>query len=185
MAHKVFFLLPMGIIITMNIIFFVLTAVHCNRVKSEIHRMQANDDTKDSHKKRFFADKARLWMNVKLFSVMGISWVLELITTLYKEPVILWYFTDFCNVLQGVFVFLIFVFKRNVLIAIKKRLGMATRATRGVTTMGVTNTTGNTTTSVLMGSQNQVCIDPYNKYKMTKSGTQSTIISGYHRQKST
>lgn len=176
----------MGIIFTMNVIFFVLTAIHCNRVKSEIHRMQTNDDTKDNHKRRFFADKARMLMNLKLFSVMGISWLLELLTSIYKEPVQLWWITDFVNVMQGLFVFLIFVFKRNVLTAIKKRLGIATRATRAaVTTLGVTTTGGGTTTTTsLMGSHNQVCVDPNGKYKMTKSCSTSTVLSGIQRQKS-
>lgn len=178
----------MGIIFSMNVIFFVLTAIHCNRVKSEIHRMQAND-SKDSHKKRFFADKARLLMNLKLFCVMGISWLLELITSIYKEPIQLWWITDFFNVMQGLFVFLIFVFKRNVLTSIKKRFGIATRANRAVTTLGVTMTGGGTTTTTsLMGSHNQVnqvCMDPYSKCKMTKSCSQSTVLSGIHRQKST
>ena len=184
LAHRLFFLLPMGIIFSMNVIFFVLTAIHCNRVKSEIHRMQANDDCKDSHKKRFFADKARMLMNLKLFCVMGISWLLELITSIYKEPIQLWWITDFFNVMQGLFVFLIFVFKRNVLTSIKKRLGIATKASRAaVTTLGVTTTAGGTTTTSLMGS-NQVCVDPYSNYKMTKSCSQSTVLSGIQRQRS-
>lgn len=167
LSNRLFFLLPMGIIISMNACLFILTAVHCNRVKSEIHRMQSND-CKDSHKKRFFADKARMLMNLKLFSVMGISWVLELITSFYKEPKELWYVTDFVNVMQGVFVFLIFVFKRNVLTAVNKRLGIVTKSTRGgVTTLGVTTTTGTTCTS-LSGSNNQIncaLIPPSSKSK--------------------
>lgn len=176
----------MGIIFTMNVIFFALTAIHCNRVKSEIHRMQTNDDTKDSHKKRFFKDKARLLMNLKLFCVMGISWLLELIASFANEPYQLWWVTDAVNVFQGLFVFLIFVFKRNVLTSLKKRLGIATRSTRaGVTTLGVTTTAGGTTTTSLMGSSNQVCHDPYSRYnKMTKSCSQSTVLSGIQRQKS-
>lgn len=176
----------MGIIFSVNIILFVLTAVHCNRVKSEIYRMQTND-SKESHKKRFFADKARLLMNLKLFCVMGISWVLELISSLLDQQAYIFYVTDFVNVMQGVFVFLIFVFKRNVLSAIKKRLGMASNNTRGaVTTMGGTTTAGGTTTTSLMSSQNQVCTDPYSRtYKMTKSGSQLTVCAPlYQRQKS-
>lgn len=176
----------MGLIFTMNVIFFVLTAIHCNRVKSEIHRMQTNDDSKDTHKKRFFADKARLLMNLKLFSVMGITWLLELLTTIFREPAELWWLTDAFNVMQGLFVFLIFVFKRNVLTSIKQRFGLDTRGTRGaVTTLGVTTTAGGTTTTSLMGSHNQVCLDPYSsRYKMTKSCSSSTVLSGIHRQKS-
>lgn len=150
--------------------------------------MQANDDNKDSHKKRFFADKARMLMNLKLFCVMGVTWLLETISSFCREPKELWWIADFVNVMQGVFVFLIFVFKRNVLTAIKKRLGIATKATRAaVTTLGVTTTGGVTTTTSLMGSHNQVnqCVDPYNKYRMTKSCSQSTMLSGIQRQRST
>jgi hypothetical protein len=57
-AHLVFFLLPIGFQISINIVLFVLTAVHCNRIKAEIHRMQMNDSNEQQKKKSFIADKA-------------------------------------------------------------------------------------------------------------------------------
>lgn len=92
-GHLIFFLTPVGIQISINVGLFIVTAIHCNRVKSEIHRMQMNDNC-DQKKKRYIADKAmwvgvgvhfnlshdnfvlpiRFLMNLKLFTVMGISW---------------------------------------------------------------------------------------------------------------
>lgn len=61
-------------------------------------------------------------MNLKLFTVMGISWILEIISTFYKNrrvEMIL----DTYNLLLGVFIFIIFVFKRKVLYELKCRFG--------------------------------------------------------------
>lgn len=56
-GHFIFFLAPVGLQITINVVLFIITAVHCNRVKSEIHRMQMND-TVEQKKRRYIADKA-------------------------------------------------------------------------------------------------------------------------------
>lgn len=53
----IFFLLPIGIQISINVVLFVITAIHCNRVKAEILRMQMNDNC-EQKKRRFIADKA-------------------------------------------------------------------------------------------------------------------------------
>lgn len=63
-------------------------------------------------------------MNLKLFTVMGVTWIFEIIATLVDEPAELWYVSDTFNILQGVLVFLIFVCKTKVWEAIKQRLGI-------------------------------------------------------------
>ncbi|GAB0095981.1 probable G-protein coupled receptor Mth-like 3 [Sergentomyia squamirostris] len=166
LGHRLFFLLPVGIQIVANVIFFILTAIHCNKVKSEIHRMQKNDTEK---KKRFFADKARLVMNVKLFIVMGVSWFMELLATIFREPIEMWYVSDAFNVLQGVCVFFIFVFKRNVLQAIKRRIGVATKTTREATAA--------TTKTTLTGSAQHISTDSHSpRYgKLSKNSSSSSV----------
>lgn len=62
-------------------------------------------------------------MNLKLFIVMGVSWLLEIFASLFNEHSIWWSIADFFNLMQGVLVFFIFVFKRNVLVAFQKKLG--------------------------------------------------------------
>jgi hypothetical protein len=56
-GHLIFFLIPVGIQISVNVVLFVITAIRVNRVKSEIHRMQMNDNC-EQKKKRYIADKA-------------------------------------------------------------------------------------------------------------------------------
>lgn len=61
-------------------------------------------------------------MNLKLFTVMGISWLLEIISTFYKHEIVE-YILDTYNLFLGVFIFFIFVFKRKVLYELKCRFG--------------------------------------------------------------
>ncbi|KAJ6648616.1 G-protein coupled receptor Mth2, partial [Pseudolycoriella hygida] len=134
-GHFIFFLFPVGLHVLTNIILFTLTAIHCNRIKSEISRMQCKDNESEDKKKRFLADKAKYMMNVKLFVVMGVTWMLEVLATLIMSPEELWYVSDYFNILQGVFVFIIFVCKAKVWEAIKQRLGRGTKKTKGPTTV--------------------------------------------------
>jgi hypothetical protein len=91
-------------------------------------------------------------MNIKLFIVMGISWLLEVIATLFEYPAELWYASDIFNCLQGLLIFIIFVCKRKVLNAFKKRLGMQVRPARG--------TTATTGTTMLSSPGTKIRSDP-------------------------
>lgn len=55
-GHLIFFLGPIGVQVTMNLVLFIFTTLHITRVKSEISKMQSNDDCQK--KQRFIADKA-------------------------------------------------------------------------------------------------------------------------------
>jgi hypothetical protein len=52
----VYFLGPVSLILTCNVVLFVLTARNCSKVKAEIHRMQQNA-IGDRCKRRYQADK--------------------------------------------------------------------------------------------------------------------------------
>jgi hypothetical protein len=63
-------------------------------------------------------------MNFKLFTVMGISWYLEIMATLLDHQIGLWWtFADIWNLLQGVLIFFIFAFKRSVLNGLMNKFG--------------------------------------------------------------
>lgn len=66
-----------------------------------------------------------LSMNAKLFTIMGVSWILEIVSAIFPDENV-WRLTDLCNSMLGVFVFLIFVVKRRVWIMVKKKLGKMT-----------------------------------------------------------
>lgn len=76
----------------------------------------------------------RLIMNAKLFIVMGVSWCLEAISSYMSHwaATVAWqteffYASDVFNCLQGVLIFVLFVLKRKVFQALKKRFGVRNR----------------------------------------------------------
>ena len=55
---------------------------------------------------------------------MGFMWTFDILSGLISEEVVSeenWYFTDVLNMLQGVYIFIIFVCKRNVFKVVFKR----------------------------------------------------------------
>lgn len=69
-------------------------------------------------------------MNVKLFIVMGLSWIGEIISSMFenyapfKYQNQVFYPTDICNCIQGLLIFMLFVVKHRVYQALRKRLGL-------------------------------------------------------------
>lgn len=56
----------------------------------------------------------RLNLYLKLFIVMGVNWIMEIISWAAGGPEYFWYVTDLGNILQGVLIFIIFVWKQKV-----------------------------------------------------------------------
>lgn len=85
---------------------------------------------------------------MKLFLVMGINWAAELISFIVGEgvPHYLWYVTDLTNTLQGVFIFIIFVWKRRVRRLVRDRLCMMSGRGRISRSRGGTSSDATTTT---------------------------------------
>jgi len=52
-----FFIGPVMILLISNVVFFVLTSIHCNKVKAEIKRVTINPT--DPRNKRFHSDRKR------------------------------------------------------------------------------------------------------------------------------
>lgn len=87
--------------------------------------MQSLNSDKPVLKRRFFQDKTRFVMNTKLCFVMGITWLLEIVSILFYDhkKTFFWSISDSFNVLLGIFVFFIFVFKRRIWNEILNKLG--------------------------------------------------------------
>ncbi|KAL0115658.1 hypothetical protein PUN28_010880 [Cardiocondyla obscurior] len=65
-------------------------------------------------------------MYLKLFIVMGISWIMELISwsiSIDLVPAAVWYLSDITNALQGVIIFIIFVCRKKIKYLLLKRFG--------------------------------------------------------------
>lgn len=104
----------------------------------------------------------RFVMNIKLFIVMGISWICEVVSFFLKRYNLEWqdtifYFSDVFNCLQGLLIFILFVLKSRVYLALRRRLGLDVRKKRAC---------NNTTTLQ----------DPY---RVRKSASNSTITSTF------
>nr|QPB73588.1 GPCR4 [Penaeus japonicus] len=65
-------------------------------------------------------NRERMWLYVKLFLVMGITWIAEVIS--WQEGTCeAWVFTDVINSLQGFSIFIIFICKKNMLRKIRTK----------------------------------------------------------------
>ncbi|CAH0404744.1 unnamed protein product [Chilo suppressalis] len=144
--HYIFFVIPMGLVSGVNFVLWALTARHCARVKSEVHRLQAGS-VGDRAKRRFRVNKANLTLTGKLWVVMGAGWISELISTLLMDPdaKVHWIITlvDVVNELQGVLIFIILIFKPKLYYLIRKRLGLEKPEARknGASSSGRTSST--------------------------------------------
>lgn len=56
-SELTFFIGPITIQLISNVVFFVLTSIHCNKVKAEIKRVTT--DPMDPRSKRFHSDRTR------------------------------------------------------------------------------------------------------------------------------
>ncbi|XP_076622156.1 G-protein coupled receptor Mth2 isoform X2 [Colletes latitarsis] len=160
-GELIFFRGPVGIQLISNVVFFILTADHCNKVKAEIRRVA---DPSDPRSKRFHADKTKLIMIVKLFVVMGIFWILEIVSSImnmytnFSWRYEAFYPSDVINCLQGLLIFILFVMKPRVYQALRNRCGFNDKKQK---------------------SSNQGISMPQDPFKVKKSASSSTLTSSY------
>ncbi|XP_076286754.1 putative G-protein coupled receptor Mth-like 3 isoform X1 [Lasioglossum baleicum] len=116
-AKAVYFYGPMGITVLCNICLFISTAM-----KIAQHKKATANHLKGVDSRRH--DDNKQWFNLylKLFIVMGINWAMEIISWLCDDsPKYIWIISDLTNALQGVIIFLIFVWKEKIRRLLLKR----------------------------------------------------------------
>ncbi|GBP46521.1 G-protein coupled receptor Mth2 [Eumeta japonica] len=111
----IYFYGPLTILCSANITFFTLTILRIIKVKRETGMLLNGD----FHSHRI--DKDRFFIYIKLFVIMGINWLLEVIGVIYEGPTEVWEYTDIYNIFTGLAIFLLFVCKKNTLKLFKKR----------------------------------------------------------------
>ena len=111
-AKGIWFFLPIGLFLIANSIMFTLTTIVI--CKTDANQRKANRNQSNDNK----WDKFLVYL--KLFFGMGFIWIFEIISGLVPDQVheSSWYFTDILNLSQGLYVFVCFVCKRNVIFAI-------------------------------------------------------------------
>ncbi|XP_063973107.1 G-protein coupled receptor Mth2-like isoform X3 [Diachasmimorpha longicaudata] len=119
-SKAVYFYGPMGVTVVCNIVLFISTAL-----KILQHKRDTETQLKGIDSRRH--DDNKQWFNLylKLFIVMGINWSMEIISWLLNKdtPQYVWYLTDLANTLQGVIIFIIFVWKDKIRRLLMKRFG--------------------------------------------------------------
>ncbi|CAG0902171.1 unnamed protein product [Darwinula stevensoni] len=108
---------PIALLLVANIIFFALTS-RCLFLHAKDTAHLTRKPEPESHSR----NREQFWLYVKLFVMMGLSWVTEVISFFVKEPNELFLFTDAINSLQGLFIFLIVICKRKNQQVLKKRI---------------------------------------------------------------
>ncbi|XP_026738803.1 probable G-protein coupled receptor Mth-like 10 isoform X6 [Trichoplusia ni] len=117
---------PIVILCVANMIFFTLTAIKIARIKKDTEMLRSKDssthdqDRKDTQRMNLSCSRFSLY--VKLFAVMGVNWILEVVSSFYPEADFFWQFSDAYNVLVGLIIFIIFVCKKKTFKLIKKRV---------------------------------------------------------------
>ncbi|XP_031622142.1 G-protein coupled receptor Mth2-like [Contarinia nasturtii] len=119
-SQFVFFYMPLCIICTINIIFFLLTALKIRKVQQDLKKITSHEES-SRHQSKFNHDKDNFTLYLRLFIVMGVTWSMEGISFLISENSDFFLLTDICNTIQGVLIFVLFVLKRRVVRLIKKR----------------------------------------------------------------
>ncbi|XP_039309690.1 G-protein coupled receptor Mth isoform X2 [Solenopsis invicta] len=115
---------PQTIVTISNVLFFILTAKYYNTVKADIKNINT-----DPRSKQFDSIKNRFIMFAKLFIVMGMQWIFETVNYFLKKFLgsyhhvkVFFYLILVLDCLEGLLIFIIFVMKKTVYQAIRKRL---------------------------------------------------------------
>ncbi|XP_018352126.1 PREDICTED: G-protein coupled receptor Mth2-like [Trachymyrmex septentrionalis] len=120
-AKTYYFYVPVGITIISNVFFFI-----CTTLTILYQKIHTASEMKDSESKRHEENKQRFNMYLKLFIVMGITWVFEILSWVIGTtivPVFVWYVFDVINSLQGLIIFIVFVWRRKIKQMLLKQFG--------------------------------------------------------------
>jgi G protein-coupled receptor Mth (Methuselah protein) len=85
-----------------------MTALHIYSVKKQAASLRTGDS--QIHNK----DREKYFLYLRLFIVMGVSWVMESFSWIFTDAAFLFLLTDFLNALQGFFIFFLFVWRPKV-----------------------------------------------------------------------
>ncbi|XP_069943693.1 uncharacterized protein [Cherax quadricarinatus] len=107
-ALLVFFAVPLLVVMVLNAVFFLATAYVISTSKESMLRISSS-----SHYNK------RLQMYVRLAVLMGLTWITGIVAG-YLQLESVWYIFVVLNTLQGVFIFLAFTCRSNVLRAVRK-----------------------------------------------------------------
>nr|XP_036217277.1 G-protein coupled receptor Mth2-like isoform X5 [Bactrocera oleae] len=119
-SAMIYFHGPCLLLIVFNIGIFFLTANKIYEVRKELRHFSRGD----SSQRHLRSQQNNVWLFFRMFIVMGIGWLLEIISYMVgnnSKYALLFAATDVYNASQGLIIFVLLVVKKKVLMLIKKR----------------------------------------------------------------
>ncbi|XP_077286697.1 G-protein coupled receptor Mth2-like isoform X2 [Arctopsyche grandis] len=121
-ALWLYFYGPMGILLLTNLVLFVYTSIRILILKRGTSALHQADSARHGRGNK---NKQRFVLYAKLFLLMGVTWLTEIISWAVGNSTVLnylWYITDMINLLRAVFIFIIFCWKPRVWNNVKKKM---------------------------------------------------------------
>ncbi|KAL1130004.1 hypothetical protein AAG570_012947 [Ranatra chinensis] len=117
-AAMVYFYLPVAILLLVNTILFVYTSVKILKIRRETNILLRSDSGRHEGGRSQTNEERRFLLYLKLFTIMGISWVFEIISWASSGHQDVeswwWYATDALNAFRGFFIFAVVCCKKKV-----------------------------------------------------------------------
>ncbi|EZA62452.1 G-protein coupled receptor Mth2, partial [Ooceraea biroi] len=111
-----YFYVPVGLLLLGNTILFIITAVKISRYQQELtlRRLARNQHSDREDQRLFRRLKQTFIVCLVLFFLMGLNWIMELISWWAGGNPLDWSAFDLVNALQGVLIFGLFVLRRPI-----------------------------------------------------------------------
>jgi len=138
---------PVLILLLLNVYLFGRTAFTLYRLKKESKAALKGGDsrvhTAGGHSQH---DRDRLVLYIKLFLLMGVTWIMEIISWAAGGPSSIWFITDTVNALRGVLIFWFCVWSnKSIRKSIKDKFFGANKPTQKATYSSKLNENSNDT----------------------------------------
>jgi hypothetical protein len=104
-SSLLYFTGPVLILLVLNVVLFSLTAMQLWRLKREAARAFKSSSIRVVAPAGNRQHKDRFTLYIKLFLLMGVTWIMEVISWAIGGPDSIWYITDTVNCLRGVLIF--------------------------------------------------------------------------------
>lgn len=109
-----YFYVPVGLLLLANAVLFILTFIKLAKCQKDLDlRRLARNQESDRRDRRFLRRLTRTtYVCLIVFLLMGLNWMIELISWFVNRDSVDWSTIDFINALQGVLIFGLFVLRR-------------------------------------------------------------------------
>ncbi|XP_047503341.1 G-protein coupled receptor Mth2-like isoform X1 [Pieris napi] len=164
----VYLYFPMLIMISGNWLFFGMTTFNVWRLR---RGTQVLNSPAAGNPAAHRSQKRRFTLYLKLSAIMGINWLLEVVSSFYPDLKI-WYISDAYNLLIGITIFLIFIWKESILNKLKNRYKNFRRARLPKRSM-----TASITLESTLSQETQQNVCPYPNVQRKFSGEERPFLA--------